>query len=771
MQSWMIGLVSGIVAVGFWPVLPPWPVLLLFGAAALTVTFRRTPICAFLAGFSLGCVLGCVHGELLLHTRIAQSCVGLPLTVTGTVSSLPRDSLIRAGVPRQRFEFTVTDLQPMQCAGPQTLQLSYYGDHVIQPGDEWQFEVRLKSIWGLGNRGVYNIQEWFARKGIDAVGSVRESAQAPHLNARAAGLSALPDRLRQRISAGIASLGLEPDVAAVLQAISVADSSGVGAPLWSLFQQFGINHLLVISGLHVGMVAAVGYLVGGFLLRLVSPICAGGRWLPSVSALFLACLYGALAGMSLPVQRALCMLACFVLASVAGRKAGSANSLLLAAVCVLLLRPLAAVGSGFWLSFGAVGALLWFGLWQRGVGSLRRAVQTQAAISLFMLPLGALFFGGGSLVALLANLLMIPLVGWVVVPLTLLAALCYLCGWGVASSIWYLAAWPLDYLLPLAGELAASSGNWLYRPLTADLELALLGVLAVALCVLPGRSTLKVLALLMAVPMVLPLQPPADSPAARTEVSVLDVGQGTAVVVRSGQRALLYDTGGGDPDGVNLATLAVLPYLQRKGITALDTLIISHPDLDHSAGTTAIREELTVERLRYGGVNMVDERGTPVGRPCVAGEAWRWPGGQTFQFLSPAQEIPRRRNDSSCVLQIQVGEYRLLLPGDIESGREKMLVRYWGEDLLSEWLAAAHHGSKTSTSTAFLKYVQPQIVVISSGYANRFGHPHADVIARLNQRKAIVLSTAAAGGLEFTIEPAEELQIWAYRQAVRRYWM
>ena len=771
MQSWMIGLVSGIVSVGFWPILPPWPVYLLCAGLALGILVRRTPVIAFLAGFGLGCLVGCVHGTQLLHTRIAKDCIGVPLTVNGAVTSLPRTSLMRGAVPRQRFEFTVNSLTPRRCEGPKRLQLSYYGDHAIHPGDVWQFEVRLKSAWGLGNRGVYNMQAWYARNGIDAVGSVRESGLLPRLIRRADGLSALPDRLRLRISRRIGDLGLQPDVTAVLQAISVADGSAIRAPLWSLFQQFGINHLLVISGLHVGMVAAVGYLLGGVLLRLLSPIVGRGYWLPSVFALCLAALYGALAGMSLPVQRALCMLACFVLAGIAGRRAGAGNSLLLAAVGVLLLSPLAAVGSGFWLSFGAVAALLWFGMWQRGVGPWRLAVQTQAAISLFMLPLGALFFGGGSVIAVFANLLMIPLVGWVVVPLTLLAALCFLCGWEMASSLWYLAAWPLDYLLPLGASLSEHGGNWLYVPLNADIELALLGVLAVTLCVLPGHRTLKALAALMALPMILPVQPPSDSAVPETKVSVIDVGQGTAVVVRSGYRALLYDTGGGDPEGINMATLAVLPYLQREGITALDTLIISHPDLDHSAGTAVIRDALPVGRFRYGGIEMPTDSSAAAGRPCVAGEAWRWPGGQIFQFLSPAQEVPRRRNDSSCVLQIQVGDYRILLPGDIESGREKMLVRYWGSGLASDWLAAAHHGSKTSTSTAFLKTVRPQLVVISAGYANRFGHPHPDVIARLGWHEANILSTAVSGGLEFTIVPGQDLKVWAYRQAVRRYWM
>ncbi len=771
MRSWMMGLVPGVVSVGYWPALPTWPVWLLCAAVLPGLVFRRSAVAGFLGGGAAGCVLAWVYGIFLLYGRIAGDCVSIPLTVSGTVTSLPGTSVLRGAVPRQRFEFAVEELRPVRCAGPKRIQLSYYGDHRIRPGDRWQFEVRLRKPWGLANPGVYNQQEWFARNRIDAVGSVRESAQAPRLVARATGLSALPDRLRQDISTRIGELGLRPDVAAVLQAVSVADGSGIGSALWFLFQQYGINHLLVISGLHVGMVAAVGYLCGAGLQLLLAPIHLRTGWLPPVLALLLAFLYSALAGFSLPVQRAVCMLACFVVARLAGRKTHATDCLLLAAVVVLLLNPLAALGSGFWLSFGAVGALLWFSRWQRGFGAVRRLLLTQAAMSLAMLAPGALFFGGGSLVAVPANLLMIPLVGWVVVPLTLLASVCYLAGWELATPLWWLAAWPLELLLSLASAVAAGGGNWLYLPLSGDSTQALLTVLAVALWALPGRSVLKVLGLIMALPLLLWARPSATAPSLETEVTVLDVGQGTAILVRSGDRALLYDTGGGDPNGVNMGSMVVLPYLRQHGIRALDTLVISHPDLDHSAGARAVMNALPISRYRYGGMPVGASDELPAGRPCVAGEAWRWPGGQVFQFLSPARERPLRRNDASCVLQILVGGYRLLLPGDIESGREKMLVRYWADSLESDWLAAGHHGSNTSSATPFLKHVLPHLVVISNGYANRFGHPHPDVLERLRQQGAVVYSTANSGALEFSVAPGQTPQITARREAVRRYWM
>lgn len=766
MQSWMIGLVPGVIVAGYCPELPPAYITVLFVALAVLTLPWRSGAARFTCGVSCGFALALVHGSQLLQHRLAAECVGLPLAVSGVVASLPSQRHMPRGELRQRFEFAVTGLSPEHCAGPQTLMLSYYGDEDIRPGDNWQFEVALKKPWGVANPGSFNMQVWFAQQGIDGVGNVRQSA----INRRMAigpAASSLPERLRQTITQRIDFLVSDRDIAAILRAVTVADGSGIDAHLWFLFQQYGLNHLLVISGLHVVMVAAIGLLLGGLCLRLLAPTGYSGNWLPGACALLLAFVYGALAGFSIPVQRALCMLACVVFATGCGRTSGAANSLLVAAVAVLCINPLAALGSGFWLSYGAVAALLWLARWQRGLGVIQRVLQTHGYMSLVMLPLGALFFGGGSLVAMLANLVMIPVLGWVVVPVALLAVVAFLAGWSFETALWQLAGWPLEFLLPLASSLAASIGKWMYVPLEAGTGTALLGIVAVSLLLLPGRNAVKPLAVLLVMPLLLPPASSTAEPSLDTTVTVLDVGQGTAVVVNSGDRTLVYDTGGGDPDGLNTGVTVVLPFLRQQGISTLDTLIISHPDLDHSAGTAALLQALDVDRFRFGGQRPVPEGG----QPCLAGESWRWPGGQVFQFLSPALEVTARSNDSSCVLLLQVGEYSLLLPGDVEEERERTLARYWGAQLRSDWLLAGHHGSRTSSSLIFLKRVQPAIGVISAGYANRFGHPHPAVLERLHRQGTNTRDTASEGALEFTIAPGQTLRVEGYRQSERRYWM
>lgn len=766
MQSWMIGTVSGVIFTGTWSALPPWPLSMLLAGIALVAMRWRSAGARLVCGVACGCALALAYGTVLLQHRLAVDCVGVPLTVTGKVSSLPSDEQVFGRERRQRFSFRVDDLAPTRCAGPTKIILSYYGKHKIHPGESWQFEVKLKKPWGLANPGSFNMQVWFAQEAIDAVGSVRESGLTKLLSSAGGGY-AIHHRLRQQISERIGKLELDRDVTAMLQALTVADNSAIDPPLWQLGQQLGINHLLVISGSHIAFVAGAGFLLGGLVTRVVAVSGISSVWLPQVFALMLACFYGALAGFSIPVQRALCMLGCFVVASLAGRKSAPLDSLLLAATAVLIVNPLAALGSGFWLSFGAVLVLLWLARWQRGLDSFARLVSTHGYMSLVMLPLGALFFGGGSVVAMVANLLMIPLVGLLVVPLSLLAVVSFLGGWPVASGLWYLAGWPLQQLLPIAYALANMGREWLFLPLSANLAHALLAVLAVGLVILPGGVRLKFLAIVLALPLF--LRPAVWSPVAdlNTQVTVLDVGQGTSVVVRSGDRTLVYDTGGGDPKGLNMGSMAVLPYLQHQGIDSLDTLVISHPDLDHSAGTAVILGAMKVARFRYGG----EGPGVGEGRSCIAGESWRWPGGQVFQFLSPALETPYNTNDSSCVLQVQVGDYRMLLPGDVEEERERTLLQYWGEELRSDWLLAAHHGSRTSSSLALLKRAQPKAAVISSGYANRFGHPHPLVIQRLRERGIRIFSTASDGALEFKVVPGQPLQFDAFRVREQRYWM
>jgi competence protein ComEC len=210
-----------------------------------------------------------------------------------------------------------------------------------------------------------------------------------------------------------------------------------------------------------------------------------------------------------------------------------------------------------------------------------------------------------------------------------------------------------------------------------------------------------------------------------------------------------------------------LPYLRKNGVRVLQTLVVSHGDSDHSAGTATLLNAIPIEQLIVGG----EMQRFAQGHKCRAGQAWRWPSGVKFQFLSPEQTSRLSTNNSSCVLRVQIGEYQILLSGDIDAKREKALVMYWRENLHSHVLLAAHHGSISSSSFPWLKTVQPEKVAFSHGYLNQFGHPHEQITRRFGAMGSELLSTARLGALEITIDSEKGMKVEPYRSRAHRYWM
>ena len=765
MRLWMFGIVSGYVLLGFLPGLPPaWFTALLFILAVLLVRCRF--IGALLCcGFFLGVVGGAWHGYSVLEKRLISECEAVPLWVEGEVSSLPVQSQTARGVRGQRFEFILSKVEPSACQGPARLLLSSYGDLDFHPGERWRFGVKLKRPWGLANPGAFNVQTWYAYSGIDATGSVKNGRATPLKNAS---VSSLNHHLyRQDISNALQESELQENVKGVLRALTVADKSGIDNQLWSLFQFYGINHLLVISGMHVGIMGGLGFIVGAVLGRLLYMVGAVriAAVTAALTALVFATAYAALAGFSLPTVRALCMLTCFVVAALFGRGSLAGDKLLFAAVVVVIVSPLSAIGSGFWLSFSAVACLLWLSQWRPGTKLHLRLLHTHVYMALAMIPLGGWWFGGVSILAALANMAMIPLVGFFVVPVALLGVAARLVGLGGELFFWNIAAWPLEQLFPYAASV--TQNQFLYVYFSPSLCEVILAIAALVLLAVPLPPVLKALVPVMALPIFLPQVQQFSDRQFHTMLTVLDVGQGTAVVIQSGGNTLVYDTGGGDPEGSNVANRVILPYLRKSGISAVNTLIVSHGDSDHSAGTSTLVNAMPVEQLIVGGEmqSFVD------GRRCRAGQAWSWPSGIKFQFLSPEYGTGLSSNNSSCVLQVHIGDYRILLSGDIDEKREKALVMYWRDTLRSHVLLAAHHGSISSSSYPWLKVVQANKVVFSHGYLNQFGHPHEEIITRFGTMGGELFSTARQGALEITINPANGMKVESYRKHLHRYWM
>ncbi|KGE03357.1 DNA internalization-related competence protein ComEC/Rec2 [Pseudohaliea rubra] len=755
----LIAFAVGVLLLSLAPALPTsplWPLLL----PVILLLWRQGP--PVLLAAVLGLALACLHGQAVLAQRLPTACDGQHAALTGLIDDLPQRRLLPDGSWQQRVRLRVEAIGNEVCRGPRRVSLAYYGDELLAPGERWRFLARLRLPWGEANPGSGIRQDYFARAGLHASASAGRGdgerlaaagRRAPFHQARAALLRGLDEAVGDSRAAGI------------LAALLVGDRSGLDDAAWRLLRAFGVVHLVVISGLHVSLVAGFGFVLGGLLARCAAVAGWGGAWssLRPCSALLAASAYAGLAGFSLPTQRALIMLLCVCLALSLGRPARSGRNLLLAAVLVLAANPLAAVGSSFWLSFLAVAWLLWFARRYRGLSRWRMALLVHGFMALAMAPLTAWWFGGTSLASAPANFLLVPLVGAVLVPLSLFAALCWPLLPGVAEGCWQLAAALIVPLLASGEALRAHWGELLYLQTTSGAVESLLAVAGTLLLFGARRRSLRLAGIVGVLPLLLP-----DSavPASTPELTVLDVGQGTAVVYRSGERTLVYDTGGGDPAGANAARRVLLPFLRKTGVRRIDTLVVSHPDRDHSAGTAAVLEALPVGELLLG----QPLPGISRGRRCRAGASWQWPDGTVFRMLSAAPGERLGRNDASCVLRIDVRGRRFLLTGDISRRRERHLVRYWREALRADWLLVAHHGSATSSGAPFLRAVKPRWAALTFGRANAFGHPAAGVLARFCRRDTRLHGTAAGGALRYRVADDGTLSIARYRDRHRRYW-
>ena len=755
----MIGVVAGIAALAWTPWLPPWEWLI--AVAALCRWLLRWRIGTL---WVLGLLCGCAYGDWW-SARLPQP--ELPRVgqaelrqLRGWVMEPPQLRQFSEGGQRQRFAFVADS--GLDCRA----LLSYYGEVPLRAGQRWQFEVRLKPVWGLANPGSFNYQVWLTRNRFCATGYVRDKSMR-RLEGRE---TPVPRHQlwRQHLHSGIQDLPLSELGRGLVLALTLGDRSQIPAASWDWIRKLGLGHLLVISGLHVGLVAGFGFYAGWLLCRVpgLQRIPLASHRLPRYCAMAVAALFSALAGFSLPTQRALATLVAVQLASLWQRRLSGRRALLLALLLVSLIDPLCTHSPGFWLSFGAVALILYLlHLW-RGTPRWRMAVQMQCLLAAATGLLGSLWFGGLSLVAPLANLLAVPLVCFVMVPLCLLAAL-FLPGLPAWSG------WLLQWVDGMAAWFARTQqpgfpGSELVwqqlQPLPLGLLLALSGLL---LLTLAWRQPWAWLSLLLLVPVLYShrAEPVADGD---LKLMVLDVGQGLSVVVRTAQYTMVYDTGAGDPSGPNMASSVVVPYLRRQGIDRIDTLVISHGDRDHAGGVYTLVDSLTVGELWYG------DRPFAVAvpqRPCRRGGRSSF-GALEIRQYHPAELVgTEKSNDRSCVLMLNHLGYRILLPGDISKFVEReLLLANAGRELSADLLLVPHHGSLTSSSSLFVRKVAPALAVVSAGFLNRFGHPHPIVRKRYLALNSALFNTASDGAVEIWVRNGELFRVRAQRQHRPPHW-
>lgn len=755
--------------------------LLTAQALALALVARRFRfrwaglICAAVAALMLGFCTTHLRADARLADRLEASLEGQDLVLTGTVASLPRE-----GIEGTRFAFEVASatLHGTPVRVPGLVSLGWYRGmdddslmggpaEPVRAGQRWRFTTRLRQPHGALNPHGFDAELWLFEQGIGANGSVRSRAgdEAQKLHDSA---GSLIDRGRQDWRDAIRARISDTAVAGVLAALAIGDQAAIERDDWDLFRITGVAHLMSISGLHVTMFAWLAALVVGRLWRLsprlllACPAPAAARW----SGLVAAAGYALLAGWGVPAQRTVWMIGTVVLLRQAGLRWPLPAVLLAAALVVTVIDPWALLQAGFWLSFMAVALLIlsepvsepvlepvsrsvseplsdrvsdrvsdpaqsvtaqparWLA---RALHMVGGGLRTQAVATVGLAPLSLVFFQQLSVVGFAANLVAIPVVTLLITPLALLGLL--------VPPLWSLAAVLVQGLTAMLQWLASAPVAVWHAAVAPPWAVAC-GLLAALLAVLPLPWRLRLLALPLMLPLLLP---PVQRPAPGDfDLVAADIGQGTAVLLRTATHLLVYDTGPLYSRESDAGTRVLLPLLRARGERAVSLLMLSHRDADHVGGAAALLRGLPVAAMSSSLVDAHPLRSlanVPQQR-CQAGQSWVWDGVH-FEVLHPqADDYDRalKSNAMSCVLRVQGTHGSVLLTGDIEAAQEAALVARSAAALKSDVLLVPHHGSRTSSTAAFLDAVAPQVAVVQAGYRSRYGHPAPDVLARYAAR-------------------------------------
>lgn len=697
----------------------------------------RLPRARLLAGVAIGFGWALLVASWGMDARLPAALEGADLVLEGRVHDLP---LSVDGQVRFRFDVRHGEGAAQVLEG-QRLQLAWYrAREVPAPGSTWRLAVRLKRPRGTLNPGGQDYERRALERRIVATGYVRDGPENVERVA-GGGIDALRLKLSDAIAAAVGTSG-----ARFVQALAVGDTRGLDGDDWQVLRATGTSHLIAISGLHVGIVAGFGALLMGLLYRRLPRL---GLRLPlpqaaALAALLLASGYTALAGFALPTVRTLLMIAAALLAVLLRRGFHPVQAFALALIAVLLVDPLAVLNAGFWLSFLGVGWLLWC-LPQAGRRSWWRAlISVQAVVTLGLLPLTVWFFGQASVAGPLCNLVAVPWVSLVVVPVALLGTLLELCVTGAGTWLFQLSAWLMQGLWMLLEPVAGWHGSLVYLPEPSRLAFAL-ALIGAFWLLLPRGIPGKALAVLLFAPLLFPavLRIPTGS----VDLSVLDVGQGLSVLLRTHDHALLFDAGPAFPGGMDMGEAVVVPALRALGVGHLDVLIASHDDNDHAGGVGA------VQRAYAPAQTVISSKHVPAGTSaCVSDTEWVFDGVR-LRLLHPPEFFPYLTNESSCVLRVEADGIGLaLLPGDIGQLIEQRLLREQSEALPAAVLVVPHHGSRTSSSEDFIDAVSPQLALIGAGHRNRFGLPRKDVLARYHERGIELRNTAQTGAIHVRID-------------------
>lgn len=720
--------------------------------AGIALVFFKTTFLRYVFIALLGLAWGLWYAHSQLALQLPSTIETKTITVRGSVASIPdsKDSHVR-------FEFLIQQPFTMH------VRLNWYTTQKIAVGEQWQLTVRLKKPRGFWNVGSFDYEAWLFAQHILATGYVVESPQNQLLKNDP--LNHLTDRLRTKFATIVTQTLQDKPYVGLINALTVGVRSDITESQWQVMRGTGTNHLFAIAGLHIGFVSGMVWALmrllwrrtGRLMLYISVPEAA------AFAALIAAIIYSALAGFALPTQRAILMLSVFLLTSLLRQTLPAWTAWSLALFAILLVDPLVILSDSFWLSFGAVAYII-YGISARRSSGVwwQQWARTQWIVALGLIPLTLLFFHQTSLAGFIANAFAIPWVGFVVLPLCLSGSFIslifptlghWLIGWSEQTIAW---------LWPLLEHIAQWEHVQWYAYLNNPWVL-FSACIGMVLLLAPRGFPARWLGMVWLLPLLI-WKPAGPAQSGEIWFTLLDVGQGLAAVVRTQHHTLIYDTGPKFSEHFDTGSAVIVPFLKYHQIKVIDKLIISHPDNDHIGGAHSLLEQSIVRQVLTS-----EPEKLPQASRCIAGQHWQW-DGVNFDILYPPENLYGLDNDSSCVLRIDNGQKSILLVGDIEKRSEAYLVKNVA-NLSSTILVVPHHGSKTSSTWAFVQAVHPQYALFPVGYLNKFGFPKAEVVQRYVAIGAKIFTTVDEGAIEFKLGLDQPVWMDSYKKRYGRFWM
>ena len=794
-------------------------------------------LCNLLFAGLLGFMWAANFAAIRLSDELPADWQQKSINVIGVIASLPE--VTERG---ERFRFDVEKILTKDAANtlnvPKHISLNFYRDSKLtqaenapsqssffhpsqfHAGERWQFTVRLKRPHSTYNPHGFDFEGWALAENIRATGSIHSKSGYKKLTNFVYKPSYMVESLREKIGNRISQALANKPYAGVIRALVVGEDSQISQDNWNIFLRTGVNHLMSISGLHITMLAGLAFAVSAFIWRKFPRLVMRmpTRKAATIVGLVIAVLYALLAGMSVPTQRTLLMLLVFATALLFGKNLAISRALAIALLVVVLIDPWATIAPGFWLSFGAVALIAYITVGRlRPLSAFKTALHTQWAITLGLLPLLIIMFGQVSIISPLANAFAIPVISLIVVPISIFGSVL------PVDFILHAAHFILDFCMQGLSYLSNLPTWQQAAPPIWALLLAMFGVIWL---LLPRGFPQRWLGLIMLLPLF--LAEPPTMPVGAMRATVLDVGQGLAVVIKTKNHTLLYDAGPRFSAQSDAGSRIVVPFLRGQGVKKLDGFVVSHDDIDHSGGVNSVLAQLPVTWLASSYQLPADMQQPDRQLKCFAGQNWLWDNVK-FEVLYPNfssyQNLNIKDNNRSCVLKVTSQFGSILLTGDIEKEAEQALLNSVIESdvleantpgcplsnslqefdspcnhaatgdanfslvntiLKSDVLIAPHHGSKTSSTVDFVRAVGAKHSLFTVGYLNRFKHPKPMIEKRFEDSGSLTYRSDYQGAIIINVNKAQivkngetqrdkqrvlgAVQVESWRKTHPKYW-